>query len=295
MDLISVPPVAPASPATSTVVASDTRTKVFVAMPWYKDVHPACAFSVMGLCDRARTAMGLVFDDAYVVHSRNRLGDLFLQTGLEWCLTLDSDMVFPFGNADWFRAYAGVRWPDKFAGINTLDRLLSHHKTLIGGMYVGRHKKGKPLYAEGFANAQERVFARKAPQDIIKPTAWVATGSMLIHRSVFLDIEKTFPHLARSDGKCGGHWFSPSEAALVKAVDQARAVLAQPTAENAYKALQILETASALTRNTSALGQGEDVCFCRRAKQAGHQPYVDFGMVAAHIGTKMYLPENTEE
>jgi hypothetical protein len=33
---------------------------------------------------------------------------------------------------------------------------------------------------------------------------------------------------------------------------------------------------------------GEDVSFCRRAKEAGHQPYIDLGLPVFHVGYKVY-------
>ena len=33
---------------------------------------------------------------------------------------------------------------------------------------------------------------------------------------------------------------------------------------------------------------GEDVSFCKRAKQAGHQPYIDLGLPVFHVGYKTY-------
>jgi hypothetical protein len=35
-------------------------------------------------------------------------------------------------------------------------------------------------------------------------------------------------------------------------------------------------------------GQGEDVAFCKRAKEAGHQPHVDLGLPTFHVGYKTY-------
>jgi hypothetical protein len=35
-------------------------------------------------------------------------------------------------------------------------------------------------------------------------------------------------------------------------------------------------------------GTGEDVAFCKRAKEAGHQPHVDLGCLVGHIGEKIY-------
>lgn len=269
------------------VVPSLGAARVVLALPWYKSASPITAFSVMGLVDRARTMLLLNFGDAFVAHTRNTVADLFLETDVEWMLTIDDDMVVPFGNSAWFNAFTRFNLPEKFAGVNAMDRLLSHGKTLVGGLYFGRHPFGPPMYAEGCNDAAEAARARMAPQDAVKPTRWVGTGCMLVHRSVFLDIEKMFPRLARK-GKRGGQWFTSTEHDLVAAVDDAKRALA---AGDNRRALQLLDEAS--HSKNSSLGMGEDVAFCLRAKQAGHQPYVDFGLVCGHLGDRIYGPTNT--
>lgn len=283
-------------PPRATLNAATIKSKVFVALPWQKQTNPMTAFCVMGLMDRTRTSTCLNFGDAFVAHSRNTCADLFLASSCEWMMMIDDDMLIPFGNAKWWNAYAGVNLPEKFAGMHALDRLLSHGKTLVGGLYWGRHKHGAAMYAEGAAIPKEADYARTAPIDLIKPTRWVATGCLLIHRTVFEAIERRFPRLARRpDGK-GGNWFTSTEHNLIERVDECRKMLSEGPMDGskALKALQVLETAAMEARNKSAMGMGEDVQFCVRATEAGHQPYVDFGLVCGHIGHEVFGPWNTK-
>jgi len=209
-------------------------------------------------------------------------------------LTIDDDMVVGFGNGAWFNAHTGFDFPEPFASMNALDRLMSHGKTLIGGLYFGRHASAGPVYNEGAANPKEAEYARGAPYNLIKPTKWVGTGCMLIHRSVFEDIEKRFPRIARGPNKKGGQWFTSTEVSLLDRVAQAKESLEGPlTGEKAYKALTILESALASARQENTLGSGEDVAFCVRASAAGHQAYVDMGLVCGHLGHCCYGPRNT--
>lgn len=239
------------------------------------------AFSVMSLIDRTRTAAMLDFGDAFIVHSRNKLAAGFLRTGIEWCLTIDDDMVVPFGNAPLFNSFTGFRLSERFAGLNVIDRLLSHGKSLVGGLYFSRWRNGKAVYGEG-GDAQELTYARQGPHDVCKPTRWVGTGCMLIHRSVFLDIEKTFPHLARgADGK-GGQWFTSSEHDLRAAAELAIKY------EDPSDGIAEIEKALNKSQRHSSMGMGEDVQFCVRAAQAGHQPHVDMGCLCGHIGSYCY-------
>jgi hypothetical protein len=264
-------------------------------LPWQKQTNPMTAFSVMNLVDRRRTATMLDFGDAFVAHARNTCATQFLATSIEWMLMVDDDMIVPFGRAQWFNNYTGFNLPDRFAGLNALDRLLSHKKTLVGGLYFGRHLYGSPMYCEGANNPTEAEYARKAPHDLIKPTRWVATGCLLIHRSVFEDIEKKFPRLSRARNPRGGQWFSTSEHTAMDWIDRARTMLSDGpmTGDKAYEAHKMLESASAEAVANSSLGMGEDVQFCIRAKQAGHQPYVDLGCLCGHVGAVSYGPLNT--
>lgn len=263
------------------------QKKVLLIMPWQKNTNPMTAFCMMQLADKRRTSSMLNFGDAFVAHTRNTCADLFLESGMEWALWVDDDMVVPFGSSKWFRAHTGwENYPDPFASFNAIDRLLSHGKTLVGALYFGRHFGGPGVFNEGALNHPGLALAKKAPFDEIRPTRWVGTGCMLTHRSVFEDIERKFPLLARGPNKRGGQWFTSSEHTALDWIERTRKFLTDGPMDGlkAAKAHEMLERASAEARGNSSLGMGEDVTLCIRAKEAGHQPYVDFGLVCGHIG-----------
>lgn len=270
--------------------------KVMVVMPWQKQVSPITSYCVNQIMDRRRTASVLNFGDAFVAHSRNGCADLFLQSPCDYMLTIDDDMVVPFGNANWFNSFTKFGFPEPFASLNALDRLMSHGKTLIGALYFGRHPHGPPVYNEGAANPKEAEYARRGPYNLIKPTKWVGTGCMLVHRSVFEDIEKRFPRLARGQNRLGGQWFTSSEMSLVDQLDKIKDALSGPlSGEKAYKALTLVEGAVSAAKYENCLGCGEDVSFCMRALAAGHQPHIDMGLICGHLGHCVYGPRNTEQ
>src|SRR5579872_6205949 len=123
------------TPAASVAVFG---SKVLIAMPWQKSVSPITATCMAQLIDRRRCASALHFGDAFVAHTRNSIADTFLSSKCEWMLTLDDDMVVPFGDPAWFKFYTGFNFPEKFMSLNALDRLMSHGKTLVGALYFGR-------------------------------------------------------------------------------------------------------------------------------------------------------------
>jgi hypothetical protein len=263
--------------------------KVLVGMPWQKSTNPITAFCVGRLVDTRRCAMTLNHGDAFVAHTRNSIVDVLLKSPLEWLLTVDDDMVLPTGSAEVFRTYTGFNTPEPFASFHVLDRLLSHGKTIVGALYFGRQSTNSPpVYNEGMSNKQEAEYARKGPHDLAKPTRWVGTGCLLTHRSVFEDIEKRFPKLARIDGK-GGNWFTSTEASLRMQVEKVRDELqTNLTPEGAYKATNELNRAISLAQVENPLGCGEDVAFGLRASASGHISYVDMGLRCGHVGSFVY-------
>jgi hypothetical protein len=285
-------PVLPAEKASAFNMFSK---KVMIILPWHKNVSPITAFCVAQIIDRRRTSTLLNWGDAFISHTRNHCAEIFLESPCEYALWCDDDMVLPFGNAEWYRAHTQFDFPEQFMAINTLDRLMSHGKSIVGGLYFGRHRYGPPVTNEGSANPQVAEYYRKGPYDKIQETRWVGTGCLLTHRSVFEDIEKKFPRLARNPGKVGGNWFTSTEASLLDQVARIRDALASGpiTAEKGYETLKNLETAIALSQSENSLGVGEDVSFCLRAKAAGHTPYVDLGLICGHIGHCVYGPKNT--
>lgn len=267
--------------------------QVCIMMPSYKTSNPRTTFALMSMLDRTKMAVMLDFGDAFISHSRNKLADNFLKTKIEWAYTVDDDMIVPFGNAALFNTFTRFNFPANFAGLHTVNRLLSHGKTLVGGLYFGRWEHGKAVYAEGADDKTEEAYARRAPHDVCKPTRWVGTGCLLIHRTVFLDIEKRFPHLARNSSGEYGHWFTSSEHDLKDATEKALAVLNDEACGEAARiseARKLILYGREQSRWHSGLGMGEDVTFCVRAAQSGHLPHVDMGLVCGHVGDKCYGP-----
>lgn len=281
--------------ATPSVTFRPFDKKVLIICPWLKSLTPATSFCVAQLSDKRRTSMILNFGDAFVAHTRNSCVDHFLKSDLDWALWIDDDMIIPFGSAPWFKAYTGwTGYPEPFASFNAIDRLMSHGKTLVGATYFAKHRNGPPTYNEG-QNSAEAEYVRRGPHDVIKPTRWVGTGCLLTHRSVFEDIEKKFPLLARSADKKGGNWFTSSEHTMMEAMRRIQSMLATGamTGEKCLKAYEMIEGALSEARHKSTLGMGEDVQLCLRAVEAGHQPYVDLGLICGHLGSYCYGPYNT--
>lgn len=258
---------------------------VMLLLPQYKQTNPATLFSILGLWDKRSMRCVMHYGDAYVVHTRNKLAHAFLQSGCEWSLWIDDDMVCPIGDPAWFNSVTGLDLPPEFAGRHTLARLMSHGVSLVGALYFGRQPKGKPMFAEGMHRPD---FARKIRDDkpqALTPTQWVGTGCLLVHRRVFTDIQAKCPFLAPRNE--GGVWefFSPMP-------DDVITETANAAMQGRPQTVEELQTLVAKAMEYRP-GVGEDVIFCRRALAAGHQPHVDLGLVAGHVGGCVYGPKNT--
>jgi len=264
--------------------------QVEILLPWYREVSPQVAWSVMRLIDKTRIGIRARWGDAAVWHTRNILADEFLRSGVEWSFWVDSDEILPTGDAKLFNALCGMLLSDEFAGLNILDRLLSHGKTLVGACYWGRYPNSKPIYAEGMNSAKEDAYARKGPYNIVKPTDWIGFGAVLVHRSVFLDIETKYPHLARNpDTGSGGNWFSPNEQDLRRNFEAFGAILEESIDAGAKLAKLQAQYESSLRQTLKTpVGVGEDVSFCKRAASCGHVSHVDLALYCGHLGDRVY-------
>jgi uncharacterized protein YacL (UPF0231 family) len=264
--------------------------QVEILLPWYREVAPQVAWSVMRLIDKSRIGIRARWGDAAVWHTRNVLAEEFLRSGVEWSFWVDGDEILPTGDAKLFNSVARMRLPDAFAGLNILDRLLSHGKTLVGAVYWGRYEGSKPIYAEAMTSEKEDAYARKGPYDLIKPTAWVGFGAVLVHRSVFLDIEERYPHLARDPQTgSGGNWFSPNEQDLRRSFDSIHEILGENlNSEIKLAKIQAAYDSAMRQAKKNPVGAGEDVSFCQRAAACGHTPHVDMALYCGHLGDRVY-------
>jgi hypothetical protein len=220
---------------------------LMVLMPSGRTTTPETMYSLLASFDRTTMQYNLQVGMTHI-QARNVLATRFLESGCQWSLWVDDDMAWPCGNPKWFKNITGRHdLSDRWAGMNAIHRLVSHQKTIIGGLYFGRVAPYTAQYAAAFADSAESQMAKQGPFDKIKPTDWVATGFLLVHRSVYLDILDKNPSLRSPNTKSKPHaFFTPTGA-------------------------------------SNSL-QGEDVAFCERARYAGHQPYVDLGCLVAHRG-----------
>lgn len=282
---------------------------VMLCLPQYKTTNPQTLFSLLGIWDRAKFGALVEYGDAFIIHARESLADKFLKSGLPFSLWMDDDMIVPMGDANWFRNQTGMHFlTDEFAGLHTGNRLRSHEKSIVGGLYFGRKPHGRAMYYDAMVDslegAQENRRAHTAPINGIKQTKWVGTGCLWVAREVFLDIQNTHPHLAPTFPKEPFHFFSNAsdgamlrfdeiEAQLGAAKQQAEGGSHEVALQHLNDAVRLVAEARSDNLRTAHHMQGEDQTFGIRAGKAGHPSFVDLGLVCGHIGTCVYGPHNT--
>ena len=81
-------------------------------------------------------------------HVRNMAAARFLKSNREWSFWSDGDMLHPCGDAEWYKkAIRRPHFPDVFAGLNTIYRLLSHKKTIVSVVYIEKRTMVRSWYS----------------------------------------------------------------------------------------------------------------------------------------------------
>lgn len=284
--------------------------QVMLLLPWYKTTNPLTAFCLLGLLNREKMGAAMEFGDAFIAHARNILLDRLVASNVPWGLMVDDDMILPWGNAGWFKRYTKMDIPDEFAGLHTINQLLSHNKTLVGALYFGRQDGGRAMYCDALLptpqGEEENRLAHLAPKRELRQVSWAATGCLLINRQVALDIREQMPWLAPLHPSEPWQYFSNASDALLREFDALRNETSQMhqqvlaghlTLDAVERHLgdirrRLDEAATSLVKD-NRLQLGEDGVFGTRARKCGHPTYVDLAVVCGHVGGRVYGVTNT--
>jgi len=231
--------------------------KVHILMPSVRPIHIGVLKSITALYERDKMQFTTVSDNSYV-RARNRCAQAFLDGGAEYSFWIDDDTVLPHGDVPYFRALSdNPSFPPQFININPIAKLMQTGRTLIGGCYFGRQPGGTAQFQEAYQSTITNDSAHSGPRNVVNSTGWVGFGCALVHRSVFNDIISKQPDVTIKD----------------------------PAFTNrfgySYGFFNYIGDLS------------EDVSFCTRARNAGHQAYVDMSVMPLHMGTIGYSYHNT--
>jgi len=192
--------------------------------------------------------------ETLLIRGRNLVAERFLRTKAEWSFWADSDMILPFGNAEWFKDKTKITnlRPEQY-GFDCIKRLLGHHQDFVGAVYAARTESSQMVIQPDLeprheSDRQLSDLIRKNQAYGLKDVGWIGFGCVLIHRRVFEAIGRTDPEIR--DGKAS-----------------------------------FFDTTSA---------KGEDVRFSERASTAGFRPKLDVELVCGHVGRRCFIPEHTK-
>jgi hypothetical protein len=195
--------------------------------------------------------------DTVIHRSRNMLAQRFLNSGALWSLWLDSDIVPPIANAEWYRWITGsTTIPDEACRYDVLARLTGHNKAVIGGVYASRRWHGQLVIQPEIRprSHEDKLLCndlRKGTARGLVEVDWIGFGCALVHREVFLEVQRRFPELAPQVEYGPWRFFQP-------------------------------------------IGdEGEDEAFCTRIKACSIPIWLDTQLVCGHVGNVAFMPEHT--
>jgi hypothetical protein len=196
----------------------------------------------------------IVKSETLLIRARNIIVERFLRTKSEWTFWADSDMLLPFGNAQWFKDKSKISnlRADQY-GFDVLKRLMSHRQDFVGAVYAARTENSQLIIQPDLEprHQADRELAnqiRKNQAHGLKDVGWLGFGCVLIHRRVFEAIGRN--DAAIRDGK--GSFFDTEG------------------------------------------DKGEDIRFSERAAAAGFRPKLDSELIVGHLGRKCFIPEGTK-
>jgi hypothetical protein len=218
--------------------------KIFIATPAYDGkVHVQYAMSLLDLCkilemQGFEPIVRVPAGGSLLVADRNRLVEMFWQSGAEYMLCIDSDLGFDPRH---------------------VIRLIQSNKDFSGGVYPSRDGSGftfRPATEE-----DGKIVICK--ETMLLKMEYIPAGFMLLSRNMIATMREKYPEL----------WYSPKD----------------PRSQE--------ESAFCFFDTEVWEGEfwGEDYVFCRRARNAGFDIWVDPTIPFDHAGVKGSLIETLEK
>jgi hypothetical protein len=241
-----------------------TGRDLMICSPMYRTTNPLTHFALMALFDRTKMRYEQKHGTRLVM-ARNQIAHNFLKSGCQWSFWLDDDMIPTIGNSGWWRraVHAPAEFPESAAGVNIINRLtdsaLKQNAKIMSAIYYGRNEFGRAMYAEAIPIGAEGSGETTRARSI--------TGGGTVKRTAWCAMGCLLIH---RDAFLAVAETLPKEQYTY---DNPCPFFSAPVPTNA----------------------GEDQIFGRLAAAAGVESYVDFGAVAAHVGSGIWCSWNTRE
>jgi hypothetical protein len=185
------------------VTSLPNRTKTSVMICSAVLDRPTLPFATALAYLTKKYELGFTFQADTMIHrSRNMLAKRFLESGCTWSLWLDADMAPPIANPDWYRWITNCTTvPQEYCGYDVLARMLSATKAVVGGVYASRKWHGSLVIQPEInpRHHEDKLLCNEIRRGTARGLAevdWIGFGCALIHREVFLEVQRNFPMLA---------------------------------------------------------------------------------------------------
>jgi hypothetical protein len=198
------------------VTSAPNRTKTNVMICSAVLDRPTLPFTtVLGYLTK-KYELGFTFQADTMIHrSRNMLAKRFLDSGCLWSLWIDADVAPPIANPDWYRWITNCTTvPQEYCSYDVLARLLGQSKAVIGGVYASRRWHGA-LVVQPEINPrshEDKLLCNEIRRGTARGLAevdWIGFGCALVHREVFLEVQRNFPQLAPQTEQAPWRYFHP--------------------------------------------------------------------------------------
>lgn len=206
-------------------------------------------------------------------HSRNLIADEFVKSDAEWLFWIDSDTQVPVG---------------------AVERMLSHGRTLVSGLYYGKNDPHPPIayFKHNGAYTPIDKSLKWEKGEIIHVDS-AGMGCMLTHRSVFEDIKNNY-HVYQIPG--GGIIPVHNEDIFTDGSDgtdvydgkvingQLRVRLMEPTLMGLRFPFFMIDHL-----------RTEDIHFFELAERVGHRLYLDTSVECGHLRNVAFTGKDYRE
>jgi hypothetical protein len=198
------------------VTSLPNRTKTNVMICSAVLDRPTLPFTTVLAYLTKKYELGFTFQADTMVHrSRNMLAKRFLDSGCTWSLWIDADMAPPIANPEWFNWITNAAAiTQESCGFDVLGRLLGSAKAVVGGVYASRRWHGSlviqpEIQPRSGADKELCNEIRRGTARGLAEVEWVGFGCALVHREVFLEVQRNFPHLAPLSEMGPWRYFQP--------------------------------------------------------------------------------------
>jgi hypothetical protein len=153
--------------------------------------------------------------DTVIHRSRNMLAKRFLESGATWSLWIDCDIAPPMANPEWFKWITmSETVTDEACRYDVLNKLMGSGKAMVGGVYASRRWMGQLVIQPEIRprSHEDKLLCndlRKGTARGLLDVDWIGFGCALVHREVFLELQRRFPQLAPQAEHAPWRYFQP--------------------------------------------------------------------------------------